>query len=113
MKGDEAAPTGNEFESFCEQLDSFLEGYFWALGLKEVPAYAQGDFFYERTQVIHFKKPSHLTAKLIRALQKWLSAPRRNKWRVVIPRPNDRSIVVYHDMIALSPHVRSLKQAIS
>jgi hypothetical protein len=32
MKRGEAAPTGNEFEKFIEELDSFLKGYFSAPG---------------------------------------------------------------------------------
>src|SRR5688572_32745775 len=86
MKEGESAPTGDEFERFTEELDSFLEGYFSALGLRNMPAYAQGDFFYERTEAIHFGDRKYLTKKLITALQKWLSAPRRRNWRIVIPK---------------------------
>ena len=113
MKATEDTPSGNEFEAFTMELTSFLEGYFSALGLRSVPAYAQGDFFYERTEAIHFRRRSHLTAGLIRSLQRWLSAPRRRNWRIVIPGEGDRFIVVYHDTVAISPDARSLEYAIA
>jgi hypothetical protein len=113
MKASEDAPSGNEFEAFTMELTSFLEGYFSALGRRSVPAYVQGDFFYERTEAIHFRRRSYLTAGLIRSLQRWLSAPRRRNWRILIPGESDRFIVVYHDTVAISPDVRSLAYAIA
>jgi hypothetical protein len=81
-----------------------------------MPAYVQGDFFYERTEAIHFGKREHLTKRLIGALQKWLSAPRRCNWRIVIPNGREsepRFIVVYYDKVVLSPEVRRLDAAIA
>jgi len=113
MKATEDAPNGNEFEMFTMELTSFLEGYYSALGLRSFPAYAQGDFFCERTEAIHFRRRSYLTAGLIRSLQRWLSIPRRRNWRLVIPGEGDRFIVVYHDTVAISPDTRSLAYAIA
>lgn len=108
-------PVGNEFEGFIEELDSFLEGYFLAFGLKDVPAYAQGDFFGERTEAVHFTDRSHLSERFVQAMQQWLSAPKRSNWRVLIPgeRLEDNYIVVYAGVVMLAPDVESLSEAIS
>jgi len=113
MRETEDAPSGSEFEMFTMELSSFLEGYFSALGLRSFPAYAQGDFFHERTEAVQFRRRSYLTAELVHSLQRWLSTPRRRIWRVVIPGPSDRCIVVYHDTVAISPDVPSLAYAIT
>jgi hypothetical protein len=111
MKPGLPKPSGAEFEEFCRELESFVEGYFLGLGLKTTPCYVQGDFFNERTEAVHFKRP-FLTQTFIRALQRWLSAPRRSNWRILIPGRDDRFIVVYHDVVAISPDARSLASAL-
>jgi hypothetical protein len=111
----EGEVTGGEFEGFFRELDSFLEGYFYALGLSEMPAYAQGNFFGERTEAIHFYERSSLTPAFVRALQRWLSAERRQPWRLLIvgTRLEENYIVVYHDTVVTAPKVRSLEAAIA
>ena len=108
-------PTGNEFEGFCEELESFLDGYFLALGLEDAPAYAQGDFFGEQTEAVHFEDRAHLSERFVQAIQHWLSAPKRSNWRVLIPgnRRSENYIVVYNDAVVLAPEIKSLSEAIS
>ena len=115
MTEEEVVPTGDEFEEFIDQLDSFLSGYFYALGYEDEPAYARGDFFWERTEAVYFTERSQLTQEFVRAVQRWLSAPRRNNWRVLIvgKETEDNFIVIYHDAIVLNPTIRSLEDAIT
>lgn len=93
MTKSDPRPTASEFETFSDQLDAFLAGYFAALGIQPAPAYCQGDFFEERTEAIHFKDSDAFTPALISALERWLDVPRRRNWRIVVPRNND--LVIY------------------
>lgn len=115
MSEHESPATGAEFETFTRELDSFLSGYYLALGLDEPPAYVRGDFFWERTDGVYFSDRTKLSSAFIRAVQKWLFAERRSNWRVIIPgkKHDDNLIVIYSDSIALSPKVRSLVTAIT
>lgn len=98
MADDEPAGevTGAEFEAFFRELDSFISGYFYALGFRNEPAYAQGDYLGERTDAIHFTDRVHLTQTFVLATQHWLSAERRHPWRVLIVGKNwdDNYIVI-------------------
>ena len=89
MTRSDPPPTGNEFETFSDQLDAFLSGYFAALGIEPMPAYCQGDFFEERTEAIHFKGSDALTPALVSALERWLNVPRRRNWRILVPSNDD------------------------
>ena len=92
MTRSDPPPTENEFETFSDQLDAFLSGYFAALGIQPLPAYCQGDFFEERTEAIHFKDSASLTPALTAALERWLDVPRRRNWRIVVP-SNDYLVI--------------------
>jgi hypothetical protein len=111
----EGEVTGAQFEGFFRELDSFVGGFFFALGRADLPAYAQGDFFGERTEAIHFTDRGSLTPAFIRAVQRWLSAERRQPWRVLIvgAKWDDNYIVIYHDAVVTAPSIRSLDAAIA
>ena len=115
MTAEEALPSGAEFEDFCRELDSFISGYFYALGSEEEPAYARGDFFGERTEAIYFKDRAQLTERFVRAVQRWLAAPRRSNWRVLIPgeKLEENYIVIYDELIVLAPAIGTLSNAIA
>ena len=114
MDDGETPPTGDEFDVFCCELESFMSGYFYALGSETEPAYTGGDFFGERTEAIHFRNRSQLTEQLVRAIQKWLTAPRRNNWRVLVPGKHlqNNYIVIYHDLVVLAPTIDTIANAI-
>ena len=114
MDPEEEEPRGDEFEEFSDGLSSFMDGYFFALGLGTVPAYARGDFFWERTEAIYFTDRTHLSEKFVHAVQRWLSVPRRSNWRVLIvgEKRDDNYIVVYEDAVVLAPGVESIPDAI-
>ena len=114
MNPEEEEPRGDEFEEFHDGLSSFMDGYYFALGLDTVPAYARGDFFWERTEAIYFTDRTHLSEKFVRAVQKWLSVPRRCNWRVLIvgEKRDDNYIVVYEDAVVLAPGFEAIPDAI-
>jgi hypothetical protein len=97
MSEEEACPSGAEYESFIDSLDAFLDGYFYSRGVYELPVHTAGDFYGERTEALHFSDGSALTEDLLTALQRWLRAPRRQNWRIVIPQKaiDGGDVVIY------------------
>lgn len=114
LSDNEPAPSGHEFERFTGELDSFLSGYFFALKHPEAAAYTRGDFFSECTEAIYFNDRKALTVDFVGAVQKWLSAERRQNWRVLVPgaKLENNYIVIYHDTVVLSTRAQSLTAAI-
>jgi hypothetical protein len=110
LDAEEEAPSGDEFERFSEALS----GFYFALGAHEAPANARGDFSGERTEAVYFKDRTRLTEDFVRAVQKWLSVPRRSNWRVLVvgQKRDNNYIVIYDDCVVLAPEADSISDAI-
>jgi hypothetical protein len=115
QRSDEKPLRQTEFEQQRAEFVAYLDGVLFGLRVGKGQVYLEGNNYGERTHIVCAYDTFKSIKRLISALANWLTAPRREGWRIILAARKGRhgTLIIYRDCIRFSPRFATLDEAVA